>query len=1040
MSEKKPEANMANENNQATRPAMSLEEARARIAGQTGKKYWRSVDELADTPAFREAVQREFPAQAAEWIDPVSRRGFLKVMSASLALAGLSGCTKQPDELIYPYVKEPEDLVLGRPVYFATAFPFPTGAVPLLVKSDAYRPIKVDGNPDHPLNQGSSDPLSQGSILDLYDPDRSQRVLCRGEVREFAAFLAVFRAMLADKKASGGAGLYILSDTVTSPTLAAQWKTAQETYPNAKWLQWDPVNRDSAYAASKTAFGDYYDAQYRLQGADVIVSLDADFLSGISHPGFLRLAADYASRRKLTQGTEMNRLYAVESTPSSTGFKAEHRLALKASEVASFAAALAAAIGAGGSAAQPPPAEAAKFLSAVVADLKASAGKCVVIPGEQQSVAVHLAAIAINQALGNVGKTVVYTETVNPMPSIQGQDIVTLVNDMRAGKVEWLLILNANPVYTAPVDLQFEEALSKVKTTAHLGSHLNETGVVTEWHINSSHYLESWSDARTYDGTASVVQPMIDPLYGGKSAHDVIQSMLDDPDTSAYNAVRKTWQASLGAGDAEHAWRKILHDGMVGGSAFEPKTVSAKTGDLAVPTVSVADGTVEIIFRADPQIYDGRYANVGWLQEIPKPVTNISWDNAALMGYRTLAKFGLAEQDVVAIQSNGNTVNAPVIAVPGHPEGCITVALGYGRRNGGRVAGGIGFDAYAIRTSGNLLFAPGATIKKTGQSYEFAVTKSHYTDHRSLTAGGDGSGTHSLEGNEALTRGIIRYATLDEFKQHPNFAHEEEEVAEDPTPDDSLFSNWRYDKNAWGMAIDMNSCVGCNACIVSCYAENNIAVVGRHNVMTGRIMQWLRIDTYFEGDLDTPKAHFQPMTCQHCENAPCEQVCPVGATVHSPEGLNLMVYNRCVGTRYCSNNCPYKVRRFNFLLYSDYETESLKLGRNPDVTVRSRGVMEKCSYCSQRIAAAKIAADKNNRDIRDGEIVTACQQACPTGAITFGNINDRSSKVAKLKAQQRNYGVLADLNTRPRTSYIAEVFNPNPELAEARTEHAPAKS
>jgi MoCo/4Fe-4S cofactor protein with predicted Tat translocation signal len=1019
-----------------TKQDLTLEAARAKLAGQTGKKYWRSVDELADTPEFREMVAREFPKQAAEWIDPVSRRGFLKVMSASLALAGLSGCTKQPDEPIYPYVKEPEDLVLGRPVYFATAMPFNTGAVPLLVKSDAYRPIKVDGNPEHPVNRGSSDPLSQGSLLDLYDPDRSQHVLYRGEVREFAAFLASFRAMLADKKASGGAGLYILSDTVTSPTLAAQWKAAQQSYPNAKWLQWDPVNRDSAYAASKTAFGDYYDAQYRLQDADVIVSLDADFLSGITHPGFLRLASDYASRRKLTDpSVAMNRLYAVESAPSTTGFKAEHRLALKPSDIATFAAALAAAVGAGGVGAQPPAGPAGKFLTTLAADLKANGGKCVVIPGEQQTPAVHLAAIAINQALGNVGKTVVYTETVNPMPSIQGQDIVSLANDIKAGKVEWLVILNANPVYTAPVDLDFAEALNKVPHSAHLGSHFDETAVVAEWHINAAHYLESWSDTRAYDGTATVIQPMIDPLYGGKTAHDVIQSMLDNPDLSAYQAVRKNWQSSLGTGDAEHAWRKILHDGMVGGSAFEPKTVSAKIGDFGVSAPSTPAGTLEVIFRADPNIYDGRYANVGWLQEIPKPVTSMSWDNAALMSYRTLWKFNLAEQDVIAIESNGNTVLAPVLAVPGHADDSITVYLGYARQNGGRVAGGLGFNAYAIRTSNGLLFAP-ATMKKTGKTYEFAVTKSHYLDQRSKAAGGDGSGDHSLEGNEALTRGIIRYATLDEFKENPNFAHEEE----DPEPDTSMFANWRYDKNAWGMAVDMNSCVGCNACIVSCYAENNIAVVGRHNTQTGRIMQWLRIDTYFEGDLDAPRAHFQPMTCQHCENAPCEQVCPVGATIHSPEGLNVMVYNRCVGTRYCSNNCPYKVRRFNFLLYSDFETESLKLMRNPDVTVRSRGVMEKCSYCVQRISAAKIAADKADRDIRDGEIVTACQQACPTGAITFGNINDKASKVFKLKSQQRNYGVLADLNTRPRTTYIAEVFNPNPELSEARTESAPAKS
>ncbi len=1019
----------------AAAKALTLEEARAKLAGKTGKKYWRSIDELADTPAFQEMMQHEFPAQVAEWIDPVSRRGFLKVMGASLALAGLSGCTKQPDEPIYPYIKQPEDLILGRPMYFATASPFPTGAIPLLVKSDAFRPIKVDGNPEHPFNRGTSDQLTQGTLLDLYDPDRSQKVIYRGEVRAWAVFLAAFRAMLSDKKASGGQGFYILSDTVTSPTLAAQWKAAQQTYPNAKWLQWDPVNRDSAYAASKAAFGGFYDAQYRLPNAEVIVSLDADFLSGIAHPGFLRLAGDYAERRRAAASSsvtmDMNRLYAIESTCTTTGFKADHRLAIKASEIAAFAAALAGAVGAqvGSSGTSWGTGPQQKFLTALATDLKANRGKSVVIAGEQQSPAVHLAAMAINQALGNVGTTVIYTETVNPMPSIQGDDIKTLVNDIHAGKVDWLLILNANPVYTAPVDLNIEEALNKVQTVAHLGSHLNETGLVAQWHINGAHYLETWSDARAYDGTLSIVQPMIDPLYGGKSAHEVIQSMLENPNLSGYEAVRANWSASAGPGDQEHAWRKVLHDGFVTGTAFEAKTVSAKIDSLPV-TPSGRAGSIEIIFRPDPNVYDGRYANVGWLQEVPKPITNLSWDNAALMSYATLGQLGLVESDVVSIESNGYKVLAPVFAIPGHADGSVTLYLGYGRRNAGRVASGMGFNAYAIRTAGALLFAPGAKLTKTGDTYAFAVTKSHYTDHRSVSAGGDGSGTHSLEGNEAFARGIIRYATLDEFKQQPNFAHEQD-IPDDPKPTDTMFSNWRYDKNAWGMAIDMNSCVGCNACILSCYAENNIAVVGKHNTELGRIMQWIRIDTYFEGDLDAPRAHFQPMTCQQCENAPCEQVCPVGATVHSPEGLNVMVYNRCVGTRYCSNNCPYKVRRFNFLLFSDYETESLKLMRNPDVTVRSRGVMEKCSYCTQRIIAAKIAADKENRDIRDGEVVTACQQACPTGAIVFGNINDKQSKVRKLKAQQRDYAVLADLNTRPRTSYIAEVINLNPELAEA---------
>ena len=1030
----------------ADEKALTLEQARAKLAGKTGKKYWRSVEELADTPAFREAVDREFPTETAEWLDPVSRRGFLKVMGASLALAGLSGCTKQPDETIYPYIKQPEDLVLGRPVYFATAFPFPTGAIPLLVKSDAYRPIKLDGNPEHPVNRGTSDLITQGTLLDLYDPDRSQRVLYRGEVRSWPVFLADYRAMTADKKATGGTGFYILSDTVTSPTLAAQWKKAQQTYPNAKWIQWDPVNRDSAYAASKTAFGDYYDSQYRLPGADVIVSLDADFLSGIAHPGFLRLAADYAARRRLlatadNPNPEINRLYAVESTPTTTGFKAEHRLALKASEVASFAVSLAAAVGVAGAQADPTWASGPRqqFLAAVAADLKANAGKSVVIPGEQQTPAVHLAAIAINQALGNAGKTVVYTETVNPMPSIQGDEIKSLVADMQAGKVDWLLILNANPIYTFPADLNFADAMNKVKVVAHLGSHLDETALEAQWHVNSAHYLESWSDARAYDGTATVIQPMIDPLYGGHSTHEVIQSLLDQPDQSGYEVVRQNWAPALQAGsDPDFAWRKTLHDGLVSGSTYEPKQLSAKIDSLTAAPASAQDGSLELIFRPDPNIYDGRYANVGWLQEIPKPLYSLSWDNAALMSYRTLGRLGLVEEDVVSIELNGAKVLAPVFAIPGHPDDAVSLSLGYGRSHAGRVGSGPGFNAYVLRTSAAPLFAGGAKLTKTGDTYPLAVTKSHYTDNRSPSVFGDGSGTHSLEANEALGRGIIRYATVEEFRQNPNFAHEEN-IPEDPAPTESLFANWRYDKNAWGMAIDMNSCVGCNACIASCYAENNIAVVGKHQTKTGRIMQWIRIDTYFEGDLDAPRAHFQPMTCQQCENAPCEQVCPVGATVHSPEGLNVMVYNRCVGVRYCSNNCPYKVRRFNFLLFSDFDTESLKLMRNPDVTVRSRGVMEKCSYCTQRIIAAKIAADKENREIRDGEVVTACQQACPTNAIVFGNINDKQSRVAKLKAQQRNYGVLADLNVRPRTTYIAEVINPNPELDEARNS-APVNS
>ena len=1027
-------------------PGMTLAGARAELDSQqssrtAGKgRAWNGLDQAAAQPGFDRRVEQEFPAHAGEWVDPVSRRGFMKLMGASMAMAGLAGCTKQPDEPIYPYVKAPEDLILGKPNYFATAFPFSTGALPLLVKSDAYRPIKVDGNPEHPMSLGASDPLSQGSLLGLYDPDRSQHALYHLETASFGNFQKALVHDLANMP--GGQGLYILSTTITSPTLAGQWKDAQKRYPQAKLIQYDPVNRDSARRASKAGFGDFYDAQYMLDKADVILSLDADFLSGITHPGFVKLARDYANRRKLMDPSiEMNRLYAVESMPTTTGFKADHRLKMKASLVE----AVAVAVSGGGIPTPNWTSEQQAFIAAVAADLKANAGKCVVIPGEQQSANVHLAAIALNQSLGNVGKTVIYTETVQPLPSIQLDDLKSLVADMNAGKVQWLLILDANPVYSSPVDLKFAEALGKVPKSAHLGSHVDETAQIATWHINSAHYLETWSDARAYDGTLSVIQPMIDPLYGGKSAHDVMQTLLDDPARSTYATVQANWQSQLsGKGDFESAWRKVLHDGFLADTAFPAKSLTAGA-TARMPQPTTPGDAIEVVFRADPSIYDGRYSNIGWLQELPKPIVNNCWDNAVMMSGPTKMKLGLEEGDVIEITLNGNKVRGPVLSVPGHPDNAFTLHLGYGRENAGRVGSGMGFNAYLLRTSDAPLFTSGAQIKKTGDTWEIAVTKSHYSDDRgaSALAGSAQSGnvsSHSLEGDEAITRGIVRSATLEEFRQEPNFAHEKGVFPEDPSLNTTLFPNYSYNKNAWGLAVDQNSCVGCNACVISCYAENNIPVVGKHNTKTGRDMQWIRIDTYFEGDLQSPRAHFQPMMCQHCENAPCEQVCPVAATVHSPEGLNLMVYNRCVGTRYCSNNCPYKVRRFNFLLFSDYETESLKLMRNPDVTVRSRGVMEKCTYCVQRIAAAKIEADKENREIRDGEIVTACQQACPTNAITFGNINDKNSRVSKIKAQSRNYGVIADLNTRPRTTYIAEVINPNQALAGAPVEHAPEHS
>ena len=1008
---------------------LTLEQVRAKLKGTTGKKLWRSIDELQNTPEFQAAVEREFPAAAQEWVDPVSRRGFLKIMGASMALAGLAGCTKQPDEPIYPYVKAPEDLILGKPMYFASANPLPTGAVPLLVKSDQFRPIKIDGNPDHPYNHGSSDVFSQGAILDLYDPDRTQHATFQGENRDSADFLRELRDKVASTK--DGTGIYILSSTVTSPTLARQWKAVQAAYPKAKLIQYDP-----AIAGTFLAKG--YNVQYDLTQADVIVSLDADFLSGATYPGFHKLVGDYAKRRK-DPASGMNRLYAVESTPTTTGMKAEHRLGLRASEIPAFAAALAAQLGASGVAA-PQYAwtgEQQKFLAAIAKDLKANGGKSAVIPGLYQDESVAALALAINQALGNVGKTVtVSSEPAIPIPSDQLADLKGLVADLNAGKVDWLVVLNANPVYSAPADLGFNEnLLDKAKLVAHVGSHYDETGRLSHWHVPAAHFLETWSDVRAYDGTVSIVQPMIEPLWGGRSAHEVLQALLDNPQLSAYEAVRATQKDNI-KGDFETGWRKALHAGWIENTAYSsggaPKTEAPK-----VPTPNSKD-QLEIIFRPDPNIYDGRWSNVGWLQELPKPVTSLSWDNAAIFSGYTREKLNAEEDDIVEIAAAGGTVKAPVIAAPGHPDNSVTLYLGYGRESAGRVGSGMGFSAYRVQSSLNPFIATG-TVKKVDGKWGIAITKSHFQDHRAKNLTEHSNENWSLEGVEALgPRAIIRYASLEEFKANPNFAHEGE-GKETPTPDTTLFPNWPYPANKWGMSIDMNSCTGCNACIVACYAENNIPVVGKQQVRIGRNMQWLRIDAYYEGDLAAPRAHFQPMTCQHCENAPCEQVCPVGATVHTPEGLNTMVYNRCVGTRYCSNNCPYKVRRFNYLLYSDYETDSLKLMRNPDVSVRSRGVMEKCSYCVQRITAARIEADKENREIRDGEIVTACQQACPASVITFGNLNDKNSKVAKLNQDKRMYQVLADQNTRPRTRYLAEVLNTNPELEQRPVEHAPEK-
>jgi len=986
---------------------------------KTGKAFWRTLDELADDPSFVERLHNEFPSQVEAITDPTTRRTFMKLMGASLALAGVTACTTQPDEAIVPYVRQPEELIPGRPMFYATAMSLGGVATGLLVESHEGRPTKIEGNPQHPGSLGAASVFAQASILNIYDPDRAQTLTNIGEVSAWPQFIAAMKAALSAQSPLKGAGIRILSETVGSPTLGAQIKDFLSRYPSAQWHQWEPAGHNNARVGAKLAFGEFVAPQYNLDKADVILSLDADFLT--SGPGSLALARQFAARRRPEAPERMNRLYVAETMPTSTGSRADHRLALKPSGVAALARQIAAGVGVGTASAGS--AETAKWVAAVAKDLQAHRGSSLVIAGESQPAAVHALAYAMNQALGNVGQSVSYTQTADVEPVDQVESIKALAADMAAGKVDLLVILGGNPVYNAPADLNFGAALEKVQTRVYLAAFLDETAARCQWQIPEAHFLETWSDARAHDGTASIVQPLIAPLYGGKSAHEVIGVLSDKPERPAYDVVREFWATAKPSADFDREWRRWLHDGIIPGTAFEPKAVTLQASAVNAPAAEAASG-LEIAFRTDPAVFDGRYANNAWLQELPKPITKLVWDNAVITSPATAdqlkaqnkvssrgGEHGTIDSDVVKITFKGRSITGPVFAVPGHPNDCVTVHLGYGRTRSGHVGNGQGFDAYTVRTSDAQWSGGAVDVKATGDSYPLACTQYH----------------HLMEG-----RGMVRSVTKEEFLKDPKKIHEVPGMPEAPPRTLTLYPEFKYDNYKWGMTIDVNSCIGCNACVVACHAENNIAVVGKDQVLRGREMHWLRIDTYYSGDNANAadmETYFQPVPCMQCENAPCEVVCPVGATTHSEEGLNDMVYNRCVGTRYCSNNCPYKVRRFNYLLYSDWNTESYKLGRNPDVTVRSRGVMEKCTYCVQRITAARIDSEKGNRQIADGEVKTACQQTCPSDAIVFGNLNDPNSRVAQMAKQERNYALLAELNTRPRTTYMAAVRNVNPELS-----------
>jgi molybdopterin-containing oxidoreductase family iron-sulfur binding subunit len=1047
---------------------IDLAEVRRRLQTAEGPRYWRSLEELADTEQFREMLHREFPEQASEWISPLSRRRFLMLMGASLSLMGLVGCTQAPPEKIVPYVKDPEGLVPGKPLYFATAMPLAGSVTGLLVESHMGRPTKIEGNPDHPASLGATDAFAQASILTMYDPDREQAVSYLGRIRTWDAALAACQAELNRLKAGKGKGLRILTEAISSPTLAEQLTEFLHHLPDARWHQHEPAVSDAVLQGTRLAFGQPVQPHYHFDKADVILALDADFLScGPTHLHYVR---DFSSRRNPAHA--MNRLYVVESMFTNTGAMADHRLPVRAAEVDPIARALAAKLGVPGI--EFKNALANKWLDAVAADLrflddddqhKRPPGTTLVLAGEGQPPAVHALAHAMNAVLGNNGTTMVYTRPTALHPTDKPGTIEELAADMDRGAVEMLLILGGNPVFTTPADLNFAQRMDKVRLRVHLGLYSDETSQLCHWHLPEAHFLETWGDGRSFDGSATILQPLIAPLYGGRSAIEVLLGLSAEPQRTesartAHEVVQTYWRkwyegGKEPGGTFETFWKHALHQGVIIGAAkdFEPVTVSLRTDfarNLSSPASQGSD--LEIVFRPDPTLFDGRFANNGWLQELPKPLTRLTWDNAACLSPNTARKLGIekikfgyhggehgeAYTDVVTLKYQGRELEMPVWILPGHADDSVTVFLGYGRTRAGKVGTGTGFNAYALRTSGKPWFDGGLTVTRTGKQHVLACTQGH----------------HDMEG-----RALYRAGTLKEYTRDRHFVqnldehqegHDHKEKKNGERHSLSLFPARDYSKShKWGMVINLGACTGCGACVVACQAENNGPVVGKDQVTRGREMHWLRIDRYFEGDpfteADKLRAVNQPVPCMQCENAPCEVVCPVAATVHSHDGLNDMVYNRCVGTRYCSNNCPYKVRRFNFLQYADFTTESLKLMRNPEVTVRSRGVMEKCTYCVQRIRAAEIEAEREQRDpvngqdvamIRDEEVLTACQAVCPAQAIVFGDLNGPDatgkngtrSKVAELRSSDLNYSLLEGLQTSPRTTYLAAIRNPNPKL------------
>ena len=1002
--------------------------------------YWKSLNQLAQNKEYKKFEEREFPENATELTDQVSRRSFLRVMGASIALAGFASCRK-PVQKILPYSRQPEDMIIGEPLFYATGMPFQDTLTGLLITNNEGRPTKIEGNQDHPASLGRTSIYNQASVLGMYDPDRSRSPVFNGQNVSKEDFITFAAEHFEDQNRR----ILFIDEATSSPTYHRLKQQILDQYPNAEWVTFEPFSENNRIEGTQIAFGQRLRTVNHYDRADLVIALDDDFMSPYGHINSVENSLKLTEKRKVDSVDDpMSRIYAVENSFTNTGSYADHRLRLKASEIAPFTYALAARLSEEISGLEAfnnvtNSFSTHEWAEKLAEELLANRGNSIVSVGSEHSPELHAAVSAINLALENVGATVTHHTLPYRENRNEHQAFIDAINELQAGVFDTVVLVGTNVAYTAPSDLNLEDAMGNADTKIHLSDYVDETSRLCDWHVNRAHYLEYWGDGLAYSGERSIIQPQIQPLFDGVSEIELLGILLSGEEASGYDLVQETWQEFITT-DFDRQWEQILHDGILPETGFESVSV-ALAGNFASniePALSAeAVSGIEIAIKPDARVFDGRFSNNSWLQELPEPMTKITWDNVAQMSPATAEQLGIPPErsfrnnDVptVRIAAGNETIEIAAWIVPGHADNSITLTTGYGRSGLGRVADGVGVDTYPLRTSESMFYQP-ANVEATGASYEIACVQDH----------------HSLEG-----RDMIRTATLQEYRENPDFASFEnthgfevpgmkEALAKgDERGPISLF-NEQYGPDhqpQWGMTIDLNSCFGCGVCTIACQAENNIPVIGKREVGRRRIMHWIRTDRYYEGDSENPKAYHQPVPCMHCELAPCEQVCPVSATTHSEDGINQMTYNRCIGTRYCSNNCPFKVRRFNFFNYTkEYLTtgddpEIIQMAMNPEVTIRFRGVMEKCTYCVQRVNREKIKSKiaTGSRKPADGTVKTACQQACPSNAISFGDLTDANSEVSKKKRNNRNYVMLEEMNVRPRTSYLAKLTNKNPELA-----------